>query len=155
MARTGRPKIGDGKNLECHFRMSAEENEILSQAAELTGMPKADVIRKALFAYYEAVKNKEDFVMARTTGTVTVPNELRLCKVKSELGYFHCWEHFSKPVPAGLTVGSAPAGVISYISGIVEFDDGIRRVDPTEIKFCDEEHANLCALNKHQKEMAK
>ena len=24
-----------------------------------------------------------------------------------------------------------------------------------KIKFCDEEHANLCALNKHQKEMAK
>lgn len=82
----------------------------------------------------------------------TLKYERRLCKVKSELGYFHCWEHFSKPVPAGLTIGSPPAGVIRYVLGIVEFEDGIRRVDPTEIKFCDEEHTNLCALNKYEKE---
>lgn len=83
--------------------------------------------------------------------------EHRLCKVNNELGYFHCWEHFSKPVPvpAGLTIGSPPAGVISYVSGIVEFEDGVRHVDPTEIKFCDEEHANLCTLNKYEKERCK
>ena len=34
----------------------------------------------------------------------------------------------------------------------IEFDDGVRRVDPTEIKFCDEEQANLCELNKYEKE---
>ena len=93
--------------------------------------------------------------MATPQTTFTLRNELRLCKVKSELGYFHCWEHFSKPVPAGLTIGSPPAGVISYVVGIVEFEDDIRRVDPTAIKFCDEEHATICAWNKHQKEMAK
>lgn len=59
----------------------------------------------------------------------TLKYERWLCKVKSELRYFHCWEHFSEPVPAGLTIGSPPAGVISYVVGIVEFDDGIRRVD--------------------------
>lgn len=93
--------------------------------------------------------------MATPQTVFTIRNELRLCKVKSELGYFHCWEHFSKPVPAGLTIGSPPAGVISYVSGIVEFDDGIRRVDPTEIKFCDEDHAGICAWNKHEKERCK
>ena len=93
--------------------------------------------------------------MATPQTTFTLRYELRLCKVKDELGYFHCWEHYSKPVPAGLTIGSPPAGVISYVSGIVEFDDSVRRVDPTEIKFCDEEHATLCAFNKHQKEMTK
>lgn len=90
--------------------------------------------------------------MASIPTGFTIRHELRLCKVKSELGYFHCWEHFSKPVPAGLTIGSPPAGVISYVLGIVEFEDGIRRVDPTEIKFCDEEHATLCAQNKYEKE---
>ena len=50
----------------------------------------------------------------------TLKYERRLCKVNNELGYFHCWEHFSKPVSAGLTIGSSPAGVISYVSGIVE-----------------------------------
>ncbi len=90
--------------------------------------------------------------MASIPTGFTIRYETRLCKVKSELGYFHCWEHFSKPVPDGLTIGSPPADVISYVLGIVEFEDGIRRVDPTEIKFCDEEHANLCALNKYEKE---
>ena len=90
--------------------------------------------------------------MATPQTTFTLRYELRLCKVKNELGYFHCWEHFSKPVPAGLTIDSSPAGVISYVSGIIEFDDGVRRVDPTEIKFCDEDHADLCALNKYEKE---
>ena len=85
----------------------------------------------------------------------TLKYERRLCKVKNELGYFHCWEYYSEPVPAGLTIGSPPAGVISYVSGIVEFEDDIRRVDPTAIKFCDEEHANLCALNKYEKERCK
>lgn len=85
----------------------------------------------------------------------TLKYERRLCKVNHELGYFHCWEHYSNPVPAGLTIGSPPAGVISYVSGIVEFEDDIRRVDPTEIKFCDEEHASLCTLNKYEKERCK
>ena len=44
-------------------------------------------------------------------------------------------------------IGGEPAGVFSKIYGIVEFEDGIRRVDPTEIKFCDEENAMLSVLN--------
>ena len=84
--------------------------------------------------------------MATLPSEFTITYERRLCKVDGEIGYFHCWEHFSKP---------GPAGVISYVSGIVEFDDGIRRVDPTEIKFCDEEHATLCVWNKYGKEHCK
>lgn len=93
--------------------------------------------------------------MATLPTGFTIRWELRLCKVKDELGYFHCWEHYSEPVPAGLTIGSPPEGVISYVTGIVEFEDGVRRIDPTEIEFCDEEHAALCTLNKHQKEIIK
>ena len=81
--------------------------------------------------------------MATLPSGFTITNERRLCKVDDKIGYFHCWEHFSKPVPAGLTIGSPPAGVISYVVGIVEFADGVERVDPTEIKFCDEEHATI------------
>lgn len=89
------------------------------------------------------------------TVDITAKFERRLCKVKNELGYFHCWEHYSEPVPAGLAIGSSPAGFVSYVSGIVEFEDGVRHVDPTEIKFCDEENATLCAWNKHEKERCK
>lgn len=37
-------------------------------------------------------------------------------------------------------IGGAPAGVFSKIFGIVEFKNGVRRVDPTDIHFCDEDN---------------
>ena len=90
--------------------------------------------------------------MATPQTTFTIRNELRLCKVHGEVGYFHCWEHFSQPVPAGTTPGSPPAGVVSYVSGIVEFENGVRRVDPVAIHFCDETYAELSMWNKYEKE---
>lgn len=72
--------------------------------------------------------------------------ETRTCTVKNEPGYFHIWEHFSKPLEASPLMGGAPAGVFSKIFGIVEFADGVRRVDPTDICFCDEENAALCDI---------
>lgn len=74
---------------------------------------------------------------------MTVEWSTRLCTVKGETGYFHTWEHYSKPLPASPLAGGEPAGVFSKIFGIVEFKDGVRRVDPTEIKFCDEENSFL------------
>lgn len=62
----------------------------------------------------------------------------RLCKVGDKFGYFHTWEHYSKPLEASPLVGGAPAGVFSKVFGIVEFPDGVKRVDPTDIHFCDE-----------------
>lgn len=77
--------------------------------------------------------------------------ERRLCTVNGETGYFHTWEHYSKPLEASPFVGGAPAGVFSKLFGIVEFEDGIRRVDPTDIKFCDEENEMLSVSNKLDK----
>lgn len=80
-----------------------------------------------------------------------VKQERRLCKVKEETGYFHAWENYSKPlVAASPMIGGEPAGVFSKIFGIVEFEDGVRRIDPTEIKFCDEEHDMLSVFNKRE-----
>ncbi len=73
---------------------------------------------------------------------------LRLCEVGDRIGYFHCWEHFSKSIPPSPLVGGAPGGVFSKIFGIVEFSDGVKRIDPTDIKFCDEENGMLVALEK-------
>ena len=72
---------------------------------------------------------------------MTVEWNTRLCTVKGETGYFHTWEHYSKPLPASPLVGGEPAGLFSQIFGIIEFKDGVRRVDPTAIIFCDEENA--------------
>lgn len=80
--------------------------------------------------------------------TMEIKQERRLCEVNGEYGYFHTWEQYSKPLEASLLMGGAPAGVFSKIYSIVEFEDGIRRVDPTEIKFCDEENEMLSVFNK-------
>lgn len=77
----------------------------------------------------------------------------RLCEVKGELGYFHLWEQWSNVVDASLLRGGHPAGQIGQVYGIIEFKDGVRRVDPESIKFCDEENAALCSHIKHIEEM--
>lgn len=48
-------------------------------------------------------------------------------------------------------IGEAPAGVFSKMFGIVEFSDGVRRVDPSEIVFCDEENEILSEMEKMRK----
>lgn len=78
--------------------------------------------------------------------SMEIKQERRLCTVNGETGYFHTWEHYSKPLEASPLVAGAPAGVFSKIFGIVEFEDGVRRVDPTDIKFCDEENEMLSVL---------
>ena len=49
---------------------------------------------------------------------MTVRTETRLCIVNGKVGYFHAWEHYSKPLPACPLVGGEPAGVLSQIFGI-------------------------------------
>lgn len=67
---------------------------------------------------------------------MVVKQERRLCTVRGSYGYFHIWENY--------TNCSEQSGVY----GIVEFEDGVRRVNPILIKFCDEEHEMLSVLNK-------
>lgn len=94
--------------------------------------------------------------MARYTDPhMTVEWSTRLCTVNGEHGYFHTWEHYSKPLPASPLVGGEPAGVLSVVFGIVEFKDGVRRVDPTAIKFCDEMNTMLTAISEFEKENQK
>ena len=76
----------------------------------------------------------------------------RDCIVDGRPGYFHTWEQYNQPVGASPMIGGPPAGVISKLFGIVEFADGIERVDPTSIKFCDEEHEFLVNWTSHAAE---
>lgn len=68
---------------------------------------------------------------------------------KVKLGYFHRWEQWSKVVDASPLRGGHPGGQNGQVFGIVEFEDGVRRVGPSSIKFCDEENAILCEMAKH------
>lgn len=81
-----------------------------------------------------------------------VERERRLCMVGNEYGYFHTWENRSEPIPASPMIGGAPAGVFSKTFGIVEFADGVRRVDPTDIFFCDDINETLKKLNKTEED---
>lgn len=78
-------------------------------------------------------------------------SELRSCTVNGRPGYFHCWEHYARVVDASPMIGGHPGGQISYILGIVEFSDCVKRVDPFQIKFTDEKNSYLGAIEKHMK----
>lgn len=82
------------------------------------------------------------------TGLKKFECETRLCMVKNEIGYFHTWEHYSKPVEASLLIGGAPAGIFSRVYGIVEFTNGVRRIDPDDICFCDDHYSQLCLMQR-------
>lgn len=79
--------------------------------------------------------------------------DLRVCAVDDEFAYFHCWEHFSEPIPASMLIGGYPAGVISKVYGIIEFEDRVRRVSPDAIKFVDEANAVLTSMNQKCKKV--
>lgn len=80
-----------------------------------------------------------------------VRKELRLCEVNGELGYFHCWEHYSTMIDASPMIGGHPGGQVSHVFGIVEFKDGVRRVTAESIKFCDETNEILTSFNETKK----
>lgn len=79
---------------------------------------------------------------------VPIKIHTRDCVVDGQPGYFHTWEQYSQVVPPSPLVGGHPGGTIAQVFGIVEFTDGVRRVEPYDIKFVDEEHANLVAFEK-------
>ena len=87
--------------------------------------------------------------MASTEFKIT--QELRLCEVKGEIGYFHCWEHWANVVGASAMRGGHPGGQVAQVYGLVEFTDGVRRVEPFRIKFCDETNEILKDFNEMKK----
>lgn len=74
--------------------------------------------------------------------------KLRLCKVGDKIGYFHTWEQKSDVIPPSPMRGGHPGGVVSQMFAIVEFTDGIERVQPCNVKFYDEITMQLAILNK-------
>ena len=83
--------------------------------------------------------------------TFKIKWETRLCEVDEELGYFHTWEQWSNVVNASPLRGGHPGGNVGQVYGIVEFKDGVRRVDPVKINFCDEQNAILAEMAKQMK----
>lgn len=89
--------------------------------------------------------------MANPNWTCTVEWQTRDCEVDGRPGLFHTWEHYSRPI-IDIPSGIKPAGFVSGVYGIVEFSDGIKRVEPDHIKFCDEQSMWLHQLEQYKKE---
>ena len=77
--------------------------------------------------------------MASLDSTITISNSVyRPCIADGKNALFHMWENFSKPLPAEIHIGGAPAGLLSFTWAIVEFEDGtVQRIPPQDVKFCD------------------
>ena len=78
--------------------------------------------------------------------------QTRSCEVNGRYGEFHTWEQFSEVIEPSPLRGGHPGGVFSRVYGIVEFEDGIERVDPIKIHFCDEEHQSIVLVNNFMRE---
>ena len=76
----------------------------------------------------------------------TIRPELRLCQVGDELGYFHTWEQVSSVLDPSPLRGGHPGGTVAQMYAIVEFADGVKRVQPYEVKFVDEQNDILKML---------
>lgn len=83
---------------------------------------------------------------------IPIIQSTRSCKVDGRPGYFHTWEQYSQVVPPSPLLGGHPGGTIAQVFGIVEFSDGVERVEPYKIKFMDEEHEYLVAWEKFLRE---
>ena len=77
---------------------------------------------------------------------IEIKHETRLCKVNGEYGIFHLWEsQYTRPISDELSF--IPIGIDTQVFGIVEFADCVKRVQPDEIIFCDEQSDYLARLN--------
>lgn len=70
-------------------------------------------------------------------------NYFRTCRYENENHLFHGFENYSTVIGESIAVGGHPAGQISQVFALIEDGNGnIKRVDPTKIKFTDNEFRN-------------
>ena len=60
MKKRGRPTKDNKRDDSYRIRLNAEEKQMLTQISEWSGLTKADVIRIALFSYYDLVKSNKN-----------------------------------------------------------------------------------------------
>lgn len=68
--------------------------------------------------------------MAGINSEITISTEKRLCVVDGRKALFHNWAEISYPVGEELMIGGRPAGQVSYVVALVEYEDGtVEKVD--------------------------
>lgn len=76
-------------------------------------------------------------------GEFTITHERRDCVVNGKVGCFCCWEQWADVIEPSPMTGGHPGGQLAAVYAIVEFDDGVRRVNIADIQFTDEIHKSL------------
>lgn len=72
-------------------------------------------------------------------------NYFRTCRYENENHLFHGFEQWSNVIGESVAIGGHPGGQISQVFALIEDENGnIKRVDPTAIKFTDNEFKNYC-----------
>lgn len=82
---------------------------------------------------------------AKTVGQLEVIHERRLVELSDgSLGYFHCWEHYSRPIDPSPLRGGGPGGTFCKCYALIEKSDGVvHRFGTEEFRFVDEENEML------------
>ena len=60
MKKRGRPTKDNKRDDSYRIRINVKERQMLEQISEWSGLTKADVIRKALFSYYDIAKSNKN-----------------------------------------------------------------------------------------------
>ena len=83
--------------------------------------------------------------LAKTVGQLEMLHERRLVELPDgSLGYFHCWEYYSRPIDPSPFVGGHPGGTFCECYALIEKADGvIHRFGHGKFRFVDEEHEIL------------
>lgn len=123
-----------------------------SSSSETTTLP-VDILTSttARSAGEKFLKRKGE-MMPEPRLALTYRPELRLCKVGDELGYFHIWEQTSDVIAPSPMRGGHQGGVVAQMYALVEFADGVKRVQPYDVKFVDEDNEYLTRMNEMAKE---
>lgn len=91
-------------------------------------------------------------MIIETPVKLQIVNTLRPCYYQNQnkgsqklKALFHQLATIQRPVPGGLTIGSAPGGQLSTVYAVIELENGtIRYVDPYEITFLDNPFGDYC-----------
>lgn len=88
--------------------------------------------------------------MPKTVGQLEMLHERRLVELSDgSLGYFHCWEHYSRPIDPSPFVGGHPGGMFCKCYALIEKADGVvDRFEHGAFRFVDAEHEMLKEMDR-------
>lgn len=90
--------------------------------------------------------------MKMADSTITIKPEYRPCKIDGKRALFHKWAEYSDIYAPSILKGGHSGGVLKYVVGIVEYEDGTTaKVAPEKVVFVDSNVNRYFAEHKTEK----